>query len=28
VRDIVHAGADVYRRYYLHARELLRQSSS
>ena len=28
VRDIVHAGDDVYRRYYLHARELLRQSSS
>ena len=28
VRDIVHAGDEVYRRYYLHARELLRQSSS
>ena len=25
---LVHAGDDVYRRYYLHARELLRQSSS
>jgi osmoprotectant transport system ATP-binding protein len=26
VRDVVHAGDDVYRRYYLHARDLLRQS--
>jgi osmoprotectant transport system ATP-binding protein len=28
VRDIVHAGDDVFRRYYLHARELLRESSA
>ena len=27
VRDVVHAGDDVYRRYFLHARELLRESS-
>jgi osmoprotectant transport system ATP-binding protein len=28
VRDIVHAGDDVYRRYFLHARELLRRPPS
>jgi osmoprotectant transport system ATP-binding protein len=27
VRDLVHAGDDVYRRYFLHARELLRNAT-
>jgi osmoprotectant transport system ATP-binding protein len=27
VRDLVHAGDDVYRRYFLHARDLLRAAA-